>query len=244
MQTGLMIRLDDIAENMNWDLMKKCEALFDEYNIKPLLGVIPKNRDSELFIYEKKENFWANVKAWEKKGWEISMHGFSHVYDKETQRKDYFKYGGKSEFFGHSLDEQKNRINEGLKIFRNNNINIKSFFAPNHTYDTNTFEALKQNGINFVIDGYGLFPYLENGITFIPQLFYKEMMLPYGIQSTQIHLNYWDNKLFENFRNFIIKNHKKIISFDQACNSLGGSLYHKLLNKTVEYSLKTVRSFK
>ena len=41
--TALLIRMDDIAENMNWRLMNKCEDLFDELNIKPLLGVIPKN---------------------------------------------------------------------------------------------------------------------------------------------------------------------------------------------------------
>ena len=28
--TGILIRLDDIAENMNWDLMKKSEVLFDK----------------------------------------------------------------------------------------------------------------------------------------------------------------------------------------------------------------------
>ena len=39
--TGLLIRMDDICENMNWELMEKCELLFDKYKIKPLLGVIP-----------------------------------------------------------------------------------------------------------------------------------------------------------------------------------------------------------
>ena len=32
--TGILIRLDDIAENMNWPLMEKCELLFDKYNIQ------------------------------------------------------------------------------------------------------------------------------------------------------------------------------------------------------------------
>ena len=41
--TGLLIRIDDVAENMNWSLMNSCEILFDRYNIKPLLGVIPCN---------------------------------------------------------------------------------------------------------------------------------------------------------------------------------------------------------
>ena len=44
---GTLIRIDDIAENMNWQLMNKCEILFNKYNIKPVLGVIPKNKDPE-----------------------------------------------------------------------------------------------------------------------------------------------------------------------------------------------------
>ena len=51
--TGILIRLDDIAENMNWDLMEKSEDLFDKYKIKPVLGVIPNNKDSELLSYPK-----------------------------------------------------------------------------------------------------------------------------------------------------------------------------------------------
>ena len=32
--TGFLIRLDDIAENMNWDMMKKAKDLFKKYNNK------------------------------------------------------------------------------------------------------------------------------------------------------------------------------------------------------------------
>ena len=39
----IIIRLDDIAPNMNWDMMKRTKDLFKKYNVKPLIGVIPKN---------------------------------------------------------------------------------------------------------------------------------------------------------------------------------------------------------
>ena len=32
--TGLLIRMDDIAECMNWEQMDKCEDLFDKYKKK------------------------------------------------------------------------------------------------------------------------------------------------------------------------------------------------------------------
>ena len=34
MFTGFLIRLDDIAENMDWDMMEKATDLFDKFNIK------------------------------------------------------------------------------------------------------------------------------------------------------------------------------------------------------------------
>ena len=112
--TGILIRLDDIAENMNWDLMKKTELLFEKYKIKPVLGVIPDNKDNELLSYPKRDDFWEQVKIWKDKGWEIAMHGNTHVYDKICKNDDYFNYSGGSEFSGHSLEIQMLRIKNGL----------------------------------------------------------------------------------------------------------------------------------
>ena len=51
--TKILIRIDDVTENMNWENMDKCEKLFDENNIIPLLGVIPLNQDPEFLKYPK-----------------------------------------------------------------------------------------------------------------------------------------------------------------------------------------------
>lgn len=241
--TGILIRLDDIAENMNWPLMERCEVLFDKYNIKPLLGVISNNKDPKLLSYPRNESFWSQVRAWKDKKWEISMHGYTHVYDKETNKNDYFNYGGQSEFFGHSYEEQFLRIRKSLDIFKKENIKIRSFFAPNHTYDLNTFSALKDNNILNVIDGYGLMPFKKNNLNFIPQLFYKEIALPFGIQSTQVHLNFWKEDDFLKFEKFIIKNNKKIISFEDALKKVNKNIIYLFINWITGKSLKTIRSF-
>ena len=88
---GILIRFDDIAPNMNWDMMDKCQELLDEFKIKPVLGVIPKNEDKELLKYPLRSNFWKIVKNWENKGWSIAMHGYNHVYDMETKKKGLFQ---------------------------------------------------------------------------------------------------------------------------------------------------------
>ena len=63
--TKLLIRIDDVAENMNWNYMDKCEKLFDKLNIKPLVGIIPLNEDPEFSKFPKNENFWNRVKDWQ-----------------------------------------------------------------------------------------------------------------------------------------------------------------------------------
>ena len=240
-RTGILVRLDDIAENMNWSLMDKCEILFDRYNIKPLLGVIPCNEDKELHIYEKNNDFWNKIRSWQKKGWEISMHGFSHVYDQETNKKDYFNYGGRSEFCGHDYSIQISRIKKGLKKFNDEKVKIRSFFAPNHTYDKNTFIALKESGINNIIDGYGLIPYTEHNLNFVPQLFYKEIMLPFGIQSTQIHLNYWKEDDYKGFEKFVLRNNNKIINFEKCIEKVNNNFLSKFINLSTKITIRSLR---
>ena len=75
-----LIRFDDIAENMNWQLMDRCEKLFFKYNIKPVIGVIPNNEDDELLKYPKEKIFGKKLKQWQLNNWEISIHGYNHLY--------------------------------------------------------------------------------------------------------------------------------------------------------------------
>jgi len=239
----VLIRIDDITENMNWEIMNKCESLFNKYNIKPILGVVPNNQDPVFLKFPKENNFWDKIKNWQNNGWEISMHGYSHIYENETLKKDYFAIGGKSEFFGKNLEEQTSKIKKGLGIFEKNKIKIRSFFAPNHTYDKNTFLALKNCGITQVIDGYGIKPYYEMGIKFIPQLFYKLILLPLGVQCTQIHLNDWNENNFNDFKNFIEKNQKKIVTYDFVLKNYTASFFDKLINNIIKVILIVVRKF-
>ncbi len=241
--TGILIRFDDIAPNMNWKMMDKCERLLNEYKIKPVVGVIPNNQDRELLSYEKRDKFWQIIKQWQNMNWAVAMHGYTHVYDSETQKKDYFRYGGKSEFYGHTLQEQLSRLNKGKKIFDQNNIKVNTFFAPNHTYDLNTFNALKKAGLYRIIDGYGLSPFVKNDINFLPQLFYKLIFIPFGIQSTQLHINYWNENDFIKFENFVKKHHSKIIDIDTAFSKKSENLLIKILNVFIEPVLKLKRIF-
>ena len=236
--------MDDIAENMNWEMFKRCEMLFNKFDIKPLLGVIPNNQDPDLLKYSKEDYFWSKVKDWQNQGWEISMHGYNHIYETETDKKDYLNLGGKSEFFGKSLEDQIKKIQQGLEVFKKKNVKIRSFYAPNHTYDLNTFKAIKHCGIKIVVDGYGLKPYSENNLIFVPQLFYRILALPFSFQTTQIHINEWNDKDFLLFEKFINKNYEKIISFDEIIKSTSSDNFSKIINKFIRIFLVNLRKLK
>ena len=68
-------------------------------------------------------------------------------------------------------------------------------------------------------------------------------MLPFGIQSTQVHLNYMDENNFTKFKNFIIKNKKNIINFDDALNASDNGKFSSFTRFAIEKILKIVRKF-
>ena len=71
----------------------------------------------------------------------------------------------------------------------------------------------KGYGLSFMTDvltgvisggGYGLMPYTKNKISFVPQLFEKVLLLPFGIQSTKLHLHPWKEEDFYNYNNDLL----------------------------------------
>ena len=85
-------------------------------------------------------------------------------------------------------------------------------------------------------------PYKFEGIKFVPQLFYNLYLLPFGIQSTQIHVNYWNDKDFINFKKFIEKHHNKVINANFAFSKISNNYLIKIINFTLKKLLKFKRS--
>ena len=241
-KTNYIFRLDDIAPNMNWQMLNRVKKLFNQHNVKPIIGVIPKNEDKELKSYPLCPfNFWTEIKNLKEQGWEIAMHGYEHLYNKQCNKNDYMGYGGNTEFVDLPFETQLNKLNLGLEIFKKQNLDVKVFFAPNHTFDQNTIKACKTLGFKSIVDGYGFTPYYENEIIFIPQLFYKLFALPFGIQTMQLHLNYFSEKDYLNLEKFVIKNEKKIISYDEVCAMERNVISDKILRMLIKKILQLKR---
>lgn len=206
------MRLDDAAEKMDLEKWNRMEKLLDEYNIKPLVGVIPNCKDPMMDCYEKDECFWNRVKNWENKGWTIALHGYEHVYC--TEKEGLNPVNRRSEFAGLGLDEQKRKIREGVAIFKENGVDPKVFFAPSHTFDLNTIEALKEESdIEIISDTIAYKQYTEYGMTFVPQQSGMVRTLPFGLVTFCYHPNIMNDSDFDRLRIFMEKHSCSFVQF-------------------------------
>ncbi len=168
MSAKYLVRLDDACPTFTLSKWKRFFDLFERYNIKPIIAVIPANRDPKLRKeYRSEAEFWKMVKIWQNLGWCIALHGFDHVYINNESGIN--KITPHSEFVGLPLDEQKKRIKQGIGVFLANGIDRPDVFvAPSHSLDNNTLEALKDNGVSIVSDGLYKHPYIYRGLKWVP----------------------------------------------------------------------------
>ena len=82
-RTECMIRLDDITPDMNMERFHRVKEVLDKYQICPLIGVVPQNRDETLHKTENNAEFWKKkiednisrdqkkTEALEEQGWKV-----------------------------------------------------------------------------------------------------------------------------------------------------------------------------
>lgn len=209
MANKYLIRLDDACPTMDAAKWQRMEDILDRYGVRPMVGVIPNNNDPKQKINAEDPNFWSKVNKWSNKMWAIALHGYDHCYISEDGLKGLNPLWARSEFAGVPLEKQKEKIREGVKIFRSQGIDPKYFFAPSHTYDQNTLIALKEeSNICIISDTIATKPYKEGDFTIIPQLggHCSEMMIS-GIWTFCLHPSAMSDENFVATEKFI-KSHK------------------------------------
>lgn len=162
----ILIRFDDICPTMDYQKWNKAMELLDEYNVKPLIGVIPECLDNEMLFEPEHDDFWTDIAFWQKKGYVIAMHGLHHIYTEK--KRGLVNNANMSEFVGLPYETQFHMIAEGKRIFDEHGIKTDVFFAPAHSYDRNTIRALKANGFKYMSDGKSKKPMVRYGIICIP----------------------------------------------------------------------------
>lgn len=217
MKKKYLIRLDDACPTMDSKKWQRIEDILDNYNIKPMIGIIPANKDPKQQINNEDPLFWNKVKKWEEKGWAIALHGYDHCFISDKGMLGLNPLWSRSEFAGVSLELQKEKIRKGIAILRKEGIEPKYFFAPAHTFDENTLNALRaESNIRIISDTIATKPYRKKDFIFIPQIggHCTEIKLS-GVWTFCLHPSNMKEEDFVATEEFLKSHQNAMIAFDK-----------------------------
>ena len=240
------IRMDDITSDMDFEKFYRVKKLLDTYQIKPLIGVVPFNRDKNLRRNPDCEDFPTFLKLLQEEGYVVALHGCYHVY--ETQKKGLFPLNDFSEYAGIPYEKQKDMLKKGKKQLEEWGIGTDIFMAPAHTFDNNTLRALKAVGFRALTDGFGSRPYIRNGLVFYPIAKKRTDCFSdkNGYTTLVLHTNTMEEKDFEILEKLLAENKEHFISYSEYLDvtpkkrGIFGNLAEYLL-ATVKYILVRMR---
>lgn len=213
----IAVRLDDITPDMDWERFLKFKELLDCYQIQPLIGVVPDNRDENLKGKEETGHpeFWDYIGKLKDRGWTIAMHGCRHTYT--TKKGGLFPLNHFSEFAGISYERQLEMLLEGKRLLREKGIETDLFMAPAHSYDKNTLKALKQAGFRALTDGFGSSPYKWQDMIFYPISFQlkRSFRRKDGYTTMVVHTGTVSDKDLERYHAYFQKEGVDWISYQE-----------------------------
>ena len=233
MSAKYLIRLEDASDVMDrrkWGLI---EQLLDRHGIKPIVAVVPDNRDTDLAFDSPDDAFWDKVRQWQAKGWAVAMHGHTHVMH-PTEGKLLVPYYKRSEFAGLDYAAQSAKIRMAWGRFVAQRVTPVAWVGPAHSFDRLTLEAIRnETSIRVLSDAIAWNTYYEHGFHWIPQQLWRLTAREFGLWTVCLHPNQmresditaFDEAVGNGFRG-------KIIAFNDVRlrkrgRSIPGWLYHE-----------------
>jgi predicted deacetylase len=197
-----LFRMDDIAPGMDWAWFWKYMELFRAHGVRPLLAVVPDNRDPDLECEPRRPEFWEVLRDLRDQGQaDIGQHGFQHLLSGDADGLlCRFGFPRRTEFAGLPDDRQREKIAAGRRILSDQSLETDVWVAPAHSFDGGTLRALHDAGFRIVSDGIGLFPYHSHGLVFVPQQVWRPRRFPLGVITCCIHSNHRDTRVFAQVR--------------------------------------------
>ena len=208
-----IVRFDDICSTMRWKSWDKIEKLIITLDIKPIVAVVPDNKDEFLVVSEKNNEFWSRVRLWKKLGWSIGIHGYQHRY--RTKSSGLMKLNAYSEFSGLDYEKQSDYLKKSIEIFEKNGVTPDLWVAPAHSFDRVTLKALFDLGIEKLSDGFFFRPVKSMEITWIPQQLWKFRDFGFGIWTVCFHINNLSENQINNLCDDLKRYKENITSVDE-----------------------------
>lgn len=200
-----LFRLDDACPTWRKEAWLKIATIFKRYSVKPLVAVIPDNQDPTLFLEKPDAKFWEQILSWQAEGWSLGLHGYQHRFD--SLKGGLIPINRYSEFAGHPLAEQKQRLREGYRLLLGYGLKPEFWVAPAHSFDRFTLMALEsETAIRKISDGFAPRPFMRFGFLWIPQQLWSpkpRSALAQAVWTICLHPNSMQPKDFEQVEGFL-----------------------------------------
>lgn len=209
-----LLRIDDLCPTVSAQRWQQFQALIEEFHLRPILAVVPDNRDPELQVSPPDPAFWDGIRALEAKGAAIGLHGYQHLC--ATRGRSLVDLHRISEFAGIPAATQRAWIGEGVRILRGHGLNPNIWIAPRHGFDRNTLAALREERILLLSDGFARGPFLQGGLTWIPQQLWAPVEKERGLWTICVHPNTARDAEIAALRDFLTIHAAQFTSLDRV----------------------------
>lgn len=196
-----LLRFDDLCPTMDRHRWQMFLPLIEEFGIKPILAVVPDNRDPALAVVEPDPEFWGEMRRMQACGATIGLHGYRHL--PASKGSGLLPLHRMTEFAGVAAETQREWIHAGLEILRARGLNPTIWIAPRHGFDGNTLAALREEGIALLSDGFARAPFSWRGLTWIPQQLWEPVDKPSGLWTICLHGNSASGQLVKRLEDFL-----------------------------------------
>jgi Uncharacterized protein conserved in bacteria (DUF2334) len=216
-----LLRFDDLCPTISWADWERFRALIEEFGVRPILAVVPDNRDLNLERAPADPEFWERMRRAEERGATIAVHGYRHLCD--SKGKSLLGIHRSSEFAGVEYETQQEWIHAGLRILREKGLNPRLWIAPRHGFDLNTIQALTKHGVDVISDGFARVPFRRHCITWVPQQLWGPVPKKMGLWTICIHPSQARLSDAEHLRHFLEEHAQQFTSFDRVIQEFPAS---------------------
>ena len=230
-----LLRFDDLCPAMDLARWDRFLPLLERFELKPILAVVPDNRDPDLcaasavaghgnnFVGTKcstavsfpgSDSFWAQMRGFERDGAAIALHGYQHLCS--ATGSSLIPIHAISEFAGVDEDIQRRWIGAGLSLLRSHGLDPQVWVAPRHGFDRATLDALWEEGIDVVSDGFARAPYRWAGFTWVPQQLWGPAPRTSGLWTICIHPSTAGDVEVKDLEDFLVRFRAQFTSVDRV----------------------------
>jgi predicted deacetylase len=209
-----LIRFDDLCPTMSKERFDRFLSLLAHYRIQPILAVVPENQDPELMVEPPDPEFWDRMRALEKHGATIAMHGYRHLCI--NRGRSLLNLHQETEFAGVQESTQRDWIRSGLQILRSQGLCPRLFVAPRHGFDQSTVRVLHTEGFGYLSDGFAKRPFTRGDVVWIPQQLWEPVQKKTGLWTICIHPNTASASLEKKLETFLNDFAPRFTSFDRV----------------------------